>query len=307
MNSTAQLALDPQLPRPTGPTHIVSRSTQTRASNVARARLVVANVTPTGYRVGVFMANHARYAKPSDVRRNVVEGEIFCYWPQAKIASELGCSERQIRRGVQSLREAGALDVRQRVRPCEASYVFVQPVLSNVLSDVRSGVRSHTEPRTEPPKEPRTKQPRARVACKKCGHDWPDVWGTKCHECNYDPATENPVDDKPTDDLQPTGNPDGYCGGRIRNCPKCHNGERGYDDSCQHCDWTREAAAIERRATAPKVEPPPNVSPPPKADKDRLMRWYQQEKEKHGKTTGPVPRIPPGVNRGGATEKGHNP
>ena len=78
MNSTAQLALDPKLPTgseqqpPRKPAlKIVSRSTQTRASNVARAALVVANLTPTGYRVGVFMADHARYAQASDVRRNV--------------------------------------------------------------------------------------------------------------------------------------------------------------------------------------------------------------------------------------------
>ena len=80
---------EPQATPATGP-RLVSRSPNSRASNEARAALVVANVTPTGYRVGVFMANHARFAKPSDIRRNVVEGEIFTYWPQAKIATELG-------------------------------------------------------------------------------------------------------------------------------------------------------------------------------------------------------------------------
>ena len=60
-----------------------------------RARaLVVADVTPTGYRVGKFLASHARYATAADVRRHVVPGEIFCYWRQAKIAAEIGCSER---------------------------------------------------------------------------------------------------------------------------------------------------------------------------------------------------------------------
>ena len=28
---------------------------------------------------------------------------------------------------------------------------------------------------------------------------------------------------------------------RIRNCPKCHAVERGHDDTCDLCDWTREA------------------------------------------------------------------
>ena len=38
-----------------------------------------------------------------------------------------------------------------------------------------------------------------------------------------------------------TINPDGYRGGRIRNCPQCHTHERGHEDTCQYCDWTREA------------------------------------------------------------------
>ena len=181
---------------------IVSRSTQTRASNVARAALVVADVTPTGYRVGVFMADHARYAKPEDIRRNVQTDEIFTYWPQAKIAAEMGCSERQVRRGMRSLREAGVIDVRRRVRPCEASYVWVLPVrsdvrsdgagvrsesagvLSGVRSDVLSGVLSHTEPRTEPLNN-HGGSSRAREVCKICGNNWPDKaeYGTVCHKC----------------------------------------------------------------------------------------------------------------------------
>ena len=203
MNSTAQLALDPKLPTgseqqpPRKPAlTIVSRSTQTRASNVARAALVVANLTPTGYRVGVFMADHARYAQASDVRRNVTPGEIFTYWPQKKIAAALGCSERQVRRGIRSVREAGVIDVRRRVRPCEASYVWVLPVrsdvrsdgagvrsesagvLSGVRSDVLSGVLSHTEPLNN-----HGGSSRAREVCEICGNNWPAQYGTVCHKC----------------------------------------------------------------------------------------------------------------------------
>ena len=29
--------------------------------------------------------------------------------------------------------------------------------------------------------------------------------------------------------------------GRIRNCPQCHAQERGHDDTCDACDWTRAA------------------------------------------------------------------
>ena len=85
------------------------------------------------------------------------------------------------------MREAGALEVRRRVRPCEASYVWVLPVRSDVrsdgagvrsesacvLSDVRSGVlsgvRSHTEPRTKPQKNHEGSSSRAREVVKSAG------------------------------------------------------------------------------------------------------------------------------------------
>ena len=190
--SLAQAKSEPTTPQPgltTGPTHVASRSTQTRASNVARARLVVSKVTPTGYSVGLFMANHARYAKPSDIRRNVVPGEIFCYWTQAKVAAAMGCSERQVQRGVRSLREAGAIDVRRRVRPCEASYVWVLPVGSGVGSSVGSGVGSHTEPRKEPQNN-HVGSSRAREVCKICGHTWPAEHGTTCFQCPQPTASQ---------------------------------------------------------------------------------------------------------------------
>ena len=38
---------------------------------------------------------------------------------------------------------------------------------------------------------------------------------------------------------------------RIRNCPKCHALERGQDDACDHCDWTREAWEASRQDGTP--------------------------------------------------------
>ena len=212
--------IPPSIPQPGLPTglKIVSGSTQTRASNAARAALVVANVTPTGYRVGLFMANHARYATAADVRRNVSPGEIFTYWSQAKIAAEIGCSERQVRRGVRSMREAGALEVRRRVRPCEASYVWVQPVLSGV----RSGVRSHTEPRTEPQNN-HVGSSRARVVCEVCGNSWPNKpeYGTECYKCRHKPSTGTPADDKPPDEPTVCTCGDAYRNSYQRRCVDC--------------------------------------------------------------------------------------
>ena len=126
--------------------------------------LAVANVTPTGYRVGKFLAGHVRYATDADQRRKVEVGEIFAYWPQAKIAAALGVQRATGQRGIRSLRDAGVITVRQRVRPCEASYVWARPVPSGVLSGVLSGVRSLNEPRTN--HERTTSEPFKRVSAR---------------------------------------------------------------------------------------------------------------------------------------------
>ena len=297
-------AHDAPQPQPiqTGPLHVVSRSPESRASNEARAWLVVADVTPTGYRVGKFLASHARYATAADVRRHVVPGEIFCYWRQATIAAKLGCSERQVRRGVRSLREAGALDVRRRVRPCEASYVFhaskaregsrgcdegatnggsdvLSDVRSGVLSGVLSGVRSHTEPRTEPPREPERKHggSTARVVCERCGHSWPDKpeYGTKCHECNYIPAVERPDTPEPKACT---------CGTAYRN---------SYGHLCVDCDGEPSAAQrdavrpVQAASTPPRAETetrpaqePENEIPPDGGESDANKQQFYQDMAK---------------------------
>ena len=199
---------------PTGP-RLVSSSPDSRASNEALAWLAVADVTPTGHRVGIIMARNVRYATVADLARKVTEGEVFTYWPQSKIAAEMGCSERQVRRGVNSLKAAG-LKVRQRDRPGVASYVF--PVRSGVLSDVRSGVRSgvrslkRNEPRTEPRTNHVRSSSRARVVCQNCGHTWPDKpeYGTTCYRCQQ-PANstrEQPQEAAPPPDKAPATRPD---------------------------------------------------------------------------------------------------
>ena len=227
------------------PLKIVSRSTQTRASNVARALLVVANVPPIGYRVGIFMADHSRYATPADIRRNVSPGEIFCYWPQAKIAAKMGCSERQVRRGVRYLRESATMEVRQRVRPCEASYVFVQPVgsgvrsvgsrrvcrlagLSGLMSGLMSGLIQNHRRTTREAAAARARESAASAAG---AHGRPRLGRSATS------AATNPARDRAP---RPRTRGRTTTGG-VRNCPQCHTFDRGHDDRCEHCDWTREA------------------------------------------------------------------
>ena len=172
---------------PPGPTHIASRSTQTRASNEAMAWLVVQSVTPAVYDFGVELAKKVRYATAADGRRKVRPGELLCYPLQATMARERGCSVRQVKRYVRALRLVG-LEVRQRVRPYGAAYVF-PAVPSAVPSSVPSDVPSHREPRTEPKKN-HVRSSRARVVCQNCGHTWPDKpeYGTTCYRCQQ-PAT----------------------------------------------------------------------------------------------------------------------
>ena len=290
-------AHDAPQPQPiqTGPLHVVSRSPESRASNEARAWLVVADVTPTGYRVGKFLASHARYATAADVRRHVVPGELFCYWPQATIAAEIGCSERQVRRGVRSLREAGTLEVRRRVRPCEASYVWVQPVrsdgagvrsesacvLSGVRSGVLSGVRSHTEPRTKPQKNHEGSS-RAREVCKICGNNWPAEYGTECFKCLKQPKASTRT---PADEPRACTCGTAYRQSYNRRCVDCTGKPSG-----AQLDAVQQATATTPPPTEPETPPDPapeeqaspkkQDKPTPKRDPDALIRFWKEEQAK---------------------------
>ena len=70
----------------------------------------------------------------------------------------------------------------------------------------------------------------ARETCESCGRSWPADCGAVCYQCG-----DRPQKRSTTPDTTPS------CFGRVRNCPQCHTQERGHEDTCQHCDWTREA------------------------------------------------------------------
>ena len=73
-----------------------------------------------------------------------------------------------------------------------------------------------------------------RQTCPDCGRSWPAEFGTVCHQCGSS-GKSNPPERATTPDTTPS------CYRSVRNCPQCHTLERGHDDTCQHCDWTREA------------------------------------------------------------------
>ena len=207
------------------------------------------------------------------------------------------------------MREAGALEVRRRVRPCEASYVWVQPVRSDVrsdgagvrsesacvLSDVRSGVlsgvRSHTEPRTKPQKNHEGSSSRARVVCPKCRHDWPAEdqdgrsYGSTCYRCGHDPSIATPADDNPPDAPKACTCGDAYSNSYGRQCVDCEG-----EPSWAQRDAVREAqdAASTPPRAEPETRPPPETrgqspdstvahddgSPPDGEPGPNELRWY---------------------------------
>ena len=93
----------------------------------------------------------------------------------------------------------------------------------------------------------RTKR-NARASCSTCTRTWPASYGAECYHCANQPQPPQRESSAP----RPNWNPDGYRGTRIRNCPQCHSLERGFEDRCQSCDWTR--AAWEARATRGQTE-----------------------------------------------------
>ena len=136
----------------TGP---AADSDTARLERGPRAGSWLLNVTPTGYERwkvprGI-MPGTRQTSDGSGARWR--PGEIFCYWPQTKIAAELGVQRAHRSAGASvPFVKQGVIAVRQRVRPYGAAYVF--PVRSGVLSGVLSGVRSHREIRTEPRENP---------------------------------------------------------------------------------------------------------------------------------------------------------
>ena len=101
------------------------------------------------------------------------------------------------------------------------------------VEDVRRSlwVRTKSTQRAVPT-QLRTGTPEAaRARCPKCPNTWPAERGTACHKCGYDHDGSTTADA----DARP------LTYSRIRNCPQCHADERGADDTCQRCSWTRDA------------------------------------------------------------------
>ena len=241
MNSTAQLARDPQAQLPTGPTHVASRSAPPprTAAEVERNRAFLAaagRVEFGRYEAtlrDIWMA-FAYFASLSDARE--------CYGTGEHIAEKARRSGRTVRRHVPALIDRGLIqsDKRKGGRtPSTWSVVLPADVrgLTSVSPDVLGGqdVRAgrtgcpgradtvSNDIRNREKVQKSTSSSRARVVCKICGNDWPASYGTDCHKCRKNPklSTWTPADDTPTDEPKACTCGDAYRNAYGGRCVEC--------------------------------------------------------------------------------------
>ena len=230
MNSTSQLARDPQAQLPTGPTHVASRSARTAAPGAW---------TPTdrwAWPCGLPVSGIARAVAGCIARH--ANDKTGMGWPGiGTIVTETGFCRTAVIAAIKELERGGHVTVsRFKVGKKNKANRYQLPPMGGPSNALGGSVLDGPESVSiESVKE--SSSSRARVVCEVCKHDWPAKYGTVCHECGdrpqRQPSTEKPDNDPPLP-------PDGYRGTRIRNCPQCHTDERGYEDVCQYCNWTRE-------------------------------------------------------------------
>ena len=170
--------------------------------------------------------------------------ELLTYWqpggtvfPSVKLLADgIGVDRRSVRRHVARLERVG-LWVRVGRNGQSNRYELqlpgseVKPKCPLLSPDpgVRGG--GHQDP-PEVTSEVTSTKRSARETCDTCGRSWPATYGPTCHACGDQPRARATRTDT---------NPSGWWRPRVRNCPACHSSDRGHDDTCQHCDWTREA------------------------------------------------------------------
>ena len=208
MNSTAQLALDPQAHLPTGPTHVASRSARAprtpsevesnSAFLAAAGRVEFGRYEATLERI--WMA-FAYFASLSDGRT--------CYATVEHIAEKARRSGRTVRRHVPSLMARGLVECGGRkggrdpstwsvVLPADVRGItsFSPSVLGG--QDVRAGRtecpgRADTvsdDIRDREKVQESTNSSCAREVCKICGNNWPAEYGTTCYQCPQPTASQ---------------------------------------------------------------------------------------------------------------------
>ena len=305
MNSTAQLARDPQAHLPTGPTHVASRSARTAAPGAW---------TPTdrwAWSIGLPVSGIARAVAGCIARH--ANDQTGLGWPgMGTIATETGFCRRAVVKAVKELERGGHVRVgRFKVGKKNTSNRYQLPPMGGAPAALGSGGGS--APGALPPSAPgapesvniesvheSVRSSRARVVCKICGNSWPDKaeYGTTCFKCGQTPSTWTPADDKPTDEPTACTCGTAYHNSYGRLCVDCKgepsaaqrdalrekHGCRGVDDgrgvdggeadnpSVPETD-ERAAAAYPPRAES-EIRPPPDGGEPGPAEDTPLRRRF---------------------------------
>ena len=236
MNSTAQLARDPQAHLPTGPTHVASRSARTAAPGAW---------TPTdrwAWACGLPVSGIAR-AVANCIARHAND-KTGLGWPgMGTIVNETGFCRTAVVKAIKELERGGHVTVgRFKVGKKNTANRYQLPPMGGASAALgRGGGSAPDALGGSAPDAPESvsiesvqesvSSSRAREVCKICGNDWPAEYGTKCYRCGQTPSTWTPADDKPTD--EPKGC---TCGDAFRN---------SHERLCLDCKGKPSAAQID--------------------------------------------------------------
>ena len=285
MDSTAQLALDPQAHLPTGPTHVASRSARTAAPGAW---------TPTdrwAWACGLPVSGIARAAANCIARH--ANDQTGLGWPGlVTIATETGFCRRAVVKAVKELERGGHVTIsRFKVGKKNKANRYQLPPMGGAPAAL--GEVGGSAPRAlgsapdalggSAPRAPESvsiesvqesvSSRRARVLCKICGNSWPDKaeYGTTCYTCGKD-ADNKPTDPAP-DEPKACACGDGYRLSYERRCVDC-----GGEPSAAQRDALREkhggggaheGVGVDGGGVSEK-------KPQPKSDPDALLRFWEK-------------------------------
>ena len=194
MNSTAQPAIDPQAPLPTGP----------RGLPKQRPALAQLREAMTALHIGRLC--------------RAVSYELFTYWspggtvfPSVKaLADGMGLKRRAVRHHIAHLERVGLwvrigredeTNIYVLHLPGEAQEGFAKPSPQHADAGppahrcLTPGTHMPPEVTNEVLKEVPNTSSAARVSCPICKRTWPAEYGTDCHNCRDKPSTGKPADD----------------------------------------------------------------------------------------------------------------
>ena len=202
MNSTAQLARDPQAHLPTGPTHVASRSARTAAPGAW---------TPTdrwAWACGLPVSGIAR-AVANCIARHAND-QTGMGWPGiGTIVTETGFCRTAVIAAIKELERGGHVAVsRFKVGKKNTANRYQLPPMggaphglvegggsaSHALGSAPDGLGGSASDGPESVSiesvQESVSSSRAREVCKICGHDWPAEYGTTCYQCPQPTASQ---------------------------------------------------------------------------------------------------------------------